>query len=34
MGNLTMSRRHRFFGWGATAVMALAVLFMLVTNIL
>ena len=34
MGELTMSRRHRFFGWGATAVMALAVLFMLVTNVL
>ena len=33
MGDLTMSRRHRFFGWAATAVMALAVLFMLVTSL-
>jgi NRAMP (natural resistance-associated macrophage protein)-like metal ion transporter len=33
MGSLTMTRRHRFFGWGATVVMALAVLFMLVTSI-
>jgi NRAMP (natural resistance-associated macrophage protein)-like metal ion transporter len=31
MGNLTMSMRHRFFGWGATSVMAVAVLVMLVT---
>jgi NRAMP (natural resistance-associated macrophage protein)-like metal ion transporter len=28
MGRLTMTPRHRFFGWSATAVMALAVLFM------
>jgi NRAMP (natural resistance-associated macrophage protein)-like metal ion transporter len=32
MGELTMSRRHRFFGWAATGVMALAVGFMLVTS--
>ena len=32
MGALTMSRRHRFFGWAATVVMALAVLFMLGTS--
>jgi Mn2+/Fe2+ NRAMP family transporter len=30
MGSLTMSLRHRFFGWAATVVMAAAVLFMLV----
>jgi NRAMP (natural resistance-associated macrophage protein)-like metal ion transporter len=30
MGALTMSLRHRFFGWAATAVMAAAVLFMVV----
>jgi Mn2+/Fe2+ NRAMP family transporter len=34
MGELTMSLRHRFFGWGATAVMALAVLFMLATSMI
>jgi NRAMP (natural resistance-associated macrophage protein)-like metal ion transporter len=28
MGGLTMSRRHRFFGWSATGVMGLAVAFM------
>jgi NRAMP (natural resistance-associated macrophage protein)-like metal ion transporter len=28
MGRLTMSRRHRVFGWAATAVMAAAVLVM------
>jgi NRAMP (natural resistance-associated macrophage protein)-like metal ion transporter len=33
MGRLTMSRRHRFFGWAATVVMAIAVLFMLATSI-
>jgi Mn2+/Fe2+ NRAMP family transporter len=33
MGALTMSRRHRFFGWTATAVMATAVGFMLVTGL-
>jgi NRAMP (natural resistance-associated macrophage protein)-like metal ion transporter len=32
MGNYTITPRHRFFGWAATAVMALAVLFMLVTS--
>ncbi|MEO8154628.1 MAG: divalent metal cation transporter [Rhizobacter sp.] len=32
MGVLTISRRHRFFGWAATAVMGLAVAFMLVTS--
>jgi hypothetical protein len=31
MGELTMSFRHRFFGWAATAVMAAAVVVMLVT---
>ena len=30
MGPLTMTRRHRLFGWAATAVMSVAVLFMLV----
>jgi NRAMP (natural resistance-associated macrophage protein)-like metal ion transporter len=34
MGTLTMSRRHRFFGWAATAVMAAAVGLMLVTSLL
>jgi NRAMP (natural resistance-associated macrophage protein)-like metal ion transporter len=33
MGNLTMSRRHRFFGWSATVVMAIAVLCMFVTSV-
>ena len=32
MGELTMSTRHRVFGWAATAVMALAVAFMAVTS--
>jgi Mn2+/Fe2+ NRAMP family transporter len=32
MGRLTISRRHRFFGWAATIVMGLAVLFMLATS--
>ena len=32
MGALTMSTRHRFFGWSATVVMALAVVFMLATS--
>lgn len=31
MGNLTISLRHRFFGWSATMVMALAVLLMFLT---
>lgn len=33
MGALTISRRHRFFGWAATAVMGLAVAFMLLTSL-
>ena len=32
MGALTISRRHRFFGWGATVVMGVAVLTMFVTS--
>ena len=32
MGELTMTQRHRFFGWAATGVMVLAVGFMLVTS--
>lgn len=32
MGELTMSRRHRVFGWAATGVMAAAVAVMLLTN--
>jgi len=32
MGTLTISGRHRFFGWAATGVMAVAVAFMLVTS--
>jgi hypothetical protein len=32
MGALTISRRHRFFGWAATGVMGLAVAFMLLTS--
>ena len=32
MGDYTISTRHRFFGWSATAVMAIAVAFMLVTS--
>jgi Mn2+/Fe2+ NRAMP family transporter len=31
MGPLTMSGRHRFFGWAATAVMAVAVTVMFIT---
>lgn len=31
MGALTMSGRHRFFGWAATAVMAVAVAVMFIT---
>jgi Mn2+/Fe2+ NRAMP family transporter len=31
MGDLTMSRRHRLFGWAATAVMAVAVVGMFAT---
>lgn len=32
MGDYTMTARHRLFGWAATAVMAVAVLFMLVAS--
>jgi Mn2+/Fe2+ NRAMP family transporter len=32
MGKLTMSRRHRYWGWAATGIMGLAVIFMLVTS--
>ena len=32
MGELTISPRHRFFGWAATGVMGLAVLFMALTS--
>ena len=32
MGTLTMSRRHRFFGWAATAVMAAAVAGLFITS--
>lgn len=32
MGQYTMSLRHRFFGWSATVVMAIAVLVMFVTG--
>lgn len=32
MGDYTISLVHRFFGWTATAVMAVAVVLMLVTN--
>ena len=32
MGNHTISTRHRFFGWSATAVMAVAVVVMLATS--
>jgi NRAMP (natural resistance-associated macrophage protein)-like metal ion transporter len=32
MGDFTISARHRFFGWAATAVMGLAVAFMLLTS--
>jgi Mn2+/Fe2+ NRAMP family transporter len=32
MGQHTMSLRHRFFGWSATVVMAIAVLVMFVTG--
>ncbi len=33
MGALTISRRHRFFGWSATAVMGAAVAFMAITSL-
>jgi NRAMP (natural resistance-associated macrophage protein)-like metal ion transporter len=32
MGDLTMSRRHRFFGWAATVLMGAAVAVMLLTT--
>ena len=32
MGKYTISFRHRFFGWAATLVMAVAVAFMLATT--
>jgi len=32
MGDLTMSARHRFFGWAATAVMGAAVAGLLATS--
>jgi NRAMP (natural resistance-associated macrophage protein)-like metal ion transporter len=32
MGMYTITRRHRYFGWAATAVMAVAVLVMLATS--
>jgi Mn2+/Fe2+ NRAMP family transporter len=32
MGDLTMSARHRFFGWSATGLMAAAVLVMFATQ--
>ena len=32
MGQYTISARHRFFGWGATLVMAVAVLVMFATS--
>ena len=32
MGKYTISPRHRFFGWGATVVMAVAVVLMLATS--
>lgn len=34
MGRLTMSSRHRFFGWSATVVMAVAVVVMGVTSLM
>jgi Mn2+/Fe2+ NRAMP family transporter len=33
MGELTISTRHRVFGWAATGVMGVAVAFMLVTSL-
>ena len=32
MGNLTITLRHRAFGWVATAIMGIAVAFMLATS--
>ncbi|HEU4600523.1 MAG TPA: hypothetical protein VFS24_01075, partial [Steroidobacteraceae bacterium] len=34
VGRYTMTLRHRFFGWSAAAVMAIAVVFMCVTAFL
>ena len=31
MGSYTISARHRFFGWSATVVMAVAVVLMFAT---
>ena len=33
MGAFVITRRHRFFGWAATAVMAVAVAFMAATSV-
>ena len=33
MGQYTISRRHRFFGWAASVVMAVAVIVMVVTSV-
>jgi Mn2+/Fe2+ NRAMP family transporter len=33
MGKLTISRRHRFFGWSATLVMGVAVILLGVTSL-
>ncbi len=33
MGDLTISGRHRFFGWTATLVMGIAVVLMGVTSL-
>jgi Mn2+/Fe2+ NRAMP family transporter len=33
MGSLVMSRRHRFFGWAATGVMAVAVVALVATSL-
>jgi hypothetical protein len=32
MGTYTISPRHRFFGWAATVVMAIAVVLMFATS--
>ena len=33
MGSYTISRRHRFFGWAATLVMAIAVAMLFITSV-
>jgi len=33
MGRFTISRRHRWFGWAATGVMAAAVAVMFATSV-